>query len=93
MKHSLALVSALTDFVVKVHLDLQDELQLLVGDEGGQRAVDFLTGVHRLPVVLVPRVHFVTAGRLLVVVPPTGALLCGRTRNVSIVVEKSGVYT
>lgn len=76
--NSLALVSALTDFVVKVDLDLQDELQLLVGYERGQGAVDFLTGVDGLPVVLVPQVDFVTAGRLLVVVPTAGAFLCGR---------------
>lgn len=76
-KHWLALVSALAHFVVKVHLDLQDELQLLVGAERGQRAVDLLAGVHGLPVVLIPQVHFVAAGRLLVVVPAAGAFLCG----------------
>lgn len=35
-KNSLALVSALTDFVVKIHLDLQYELQLLIGYESSQ---------------------------------------------------------
>lgn len=75
-ENSLALVSAFTDSVVKIHLDLQYELQLLVGNKGREWAVDFLTGVHSLPVVLVPQVHFVAAGRLLVVVPPTGAFLC-----------------
>lgn len=75
--NSLALVPAVADFVIKIHLDLQDELQLLVGDEGGQRAVDLLAGFHSLPVVLAPQVHLVAAGRLLVVVPPAGAFLCG----------------
>lgn len=74
--NSLALIPALAHFVVKVHLDLQDELQLLVGAERGQRAVDLLAGVHGLPVVLVPQVHLVAAGRLLVVVPAAGAFLC-----------------
>lgn len=74
--HWLALVSALAHFVVKVHLDLQDELQLLVGAERRQRAVDLLAGVHGLPVVLIPQVHFVAAGRLLVVVPAAWAFLC-----------------
>lgn len=78
--YSLALVFALTHFVVKVHLDLQYELQLLVGHKRGQGAVDPLTSVHGLPVVLVPQVHFVAAGRLLVVMPPTGAFLCGHMR-------------
>lgn len=73
----LALVPAVAHFVVKVHLDLEDELQLLVGDEGGQRAVDLLARLHGLPVVLAPQVHLVAAGRLLVVVPPAGAFLCG----------------
>lgn len=73
--HSLALVPALADFVVKVHLNLQDELQFLVGDEGGQRAVDFATGFYCLPVVLVPQVDFITAGCLLIVVPAAGTLL------------------
>ena len=77
-KNSLALISALADFFVKVHLDLQYELQLLVGDERSQRTVDFLTGVHGLPVVFIPQVHFVAAGRLLVVMPAAGAFLCGR---------------
>lgn len=36
LQHSLALVSALAHFIVEVHLDLQDELQLLVGHECGQ---------------------------------------------------------
>lgn len=76
-RHSLALVPAVADFVVEIHFDLQDELQLLVGDEGGQRAVDLLAGFHSLPVVLAPQVHLVAAGRLLVVVPPAGAFLCG----------------
>lgn len=84
-KNSLALVSALTDFVVKIHLDLQYELQLLIGYESSQWAVDFLTSIHSLPVVLAPQVHFVAAGRLLVVVPPAGAFLCGRRGNFSIV--------
>lgn len=75
-KNSLALISALTDFVVKVHLNLQDELQLLVGNKSSQWAVDFLTRIHSLPVVLVPQVHFVAAGRLLVVVPSAGTFLC-----------------
>lgn len=79
-KHSLALVSALAHFRVEIHLNLEDELQFLVGDEGRQRAIDFLTRVHSLPVVLIPQVHFVTAGCLLVVMPPTRALLCGRER-------------
>lgn len=91
-KNSLALVSALTDFVVKIHLDLQYELQLLVGNKSSQWAVDFLTGIHGLPVVLVPQVHFVTAGRLLIVVPPTGAFLYGQKRNFSTVVDKSCIH-
>lgn len=69
------MVLALAHFVVKVHLDLQDELQLLVGAERGQRAIDLLAGVHGLPVVLLPQVHLVAAGRLLVVVPAAGAFL------------------
>lgn len=73
----LELISA--DFVIKVHLDLQDELQLLVGHKCGQRAVDLLTRVDGLPVVLVPQVDFVAAGCFLVVVPPAGTFLCGRT--------------
>lgn len=77
-KNSLALVSALADFLVKIHLDLQYELQLFVGDKSSQGAVDFLTSIHSLPVVLIPQVHFVAAGRFLIVVPPTGAFLCRR---------------
>lgn len=74
-RHSLALVSELAHFVVKVHLDLEDELQLLVGDEGGQGTVHLLARVGRLPVVLAVQIHFVAAGRLLVVVPPARAFL------------------
>ena len=74
----LALVPPFADLLVEVHLNLQDELELLVGDERGQRAVDLLAGVHGLPVVLIAQVHLVTAGRLLVVVPATWALLCGQ---------------
>lgn len=77
-KNSLALVSALADFLIKIHLDLQYELQLFVGDKSSQGAVDFLTSIHGLPVVLIPQVHFVAAGRFLVVVPPTWAFLCGK---------------
>lgn len=75
--HSLALVPTLTHFLVEVDLDPQDELQFLVGDEGGQGAVDPLARLHRLPVVLVPQVHPVAAGCPFVVVPTTGTLLCG----------------
>lgn len=75
----LALISA--HFIVKVHLDLQYELQLLVGHKCGQRAVDFLTRIHGLPVVLVLQVHFVAARCFLVVMPPAGAFLCRQRRQ------------
>lgn len=82
-QHSLALVPAIADLVVKIHLDLQYELELLVGDERGQRAIDFLTRVYSLPVVLAPQVHLVAAGCLFVVVPAGGAFLCGWVGRVS----------
>ena len=79
--HSLALISSLlADLVIKLHVDLKDELQLLICDEGGQRAVDLLASVHGLPVVLLPQVHLVATGRLLVVVPAARALLCRTDR-------------
>lgn len=74
--NSLALVSALTHVVIKIHLNLQNELELLAGHKRGQRAVDLLARIHSLPVVLVLQVHFVAAGRLLVVVPSAWTLLC-----------------
>ena len=82
LQHSLALISGLlADLVVELHVDLEDELQLLVCDEGGQRAVDLLAGVHGLPVVLLPQEHLVAAGRLLVVVPTARAFLCRTVQN------------
>lgn len=91
-KNSLALIFALTDFLVKIHLNLQYELQLLIGHKRRQWAIDFLTSIHSLPVVLIPQVHFVAAGRLLVVVPPAGTLLCrSEKKNFSSVLLKCWV--
>ena len=80
--HSLDLVPTITHFLVKVHLDLEDELKFLIGDEGCQRAVDFMAGFHCLPVVLILQVDLVAAGSLLIVVPAGGALLCGAKARV-----------
>lgn len=65
LKHWPALVSALTHSLV----DFEDELQLFVGAEGGERAVHSLTRLTGLPVILPLLVHLVTAWRLLIVVP------------------------
>lgn len=67
--HWPALVSALTHSLV----DLEDELQLFVGAEGGERAVHSLARLPSLPVILPSLIHLVTAWSLLIVVPSTRA--------------------
>ncbi len=82
--HSLALVLSLAHFLVEVHLDLEDELQLFIGAERGEGAVDLLTGFHRLPVVLAPQVDFITAGCFFIVVPAARTLPC--IKNINIII-------
>lgn len=79
--HSLALVLSLAHFLVEVHLNLEDELQLFVGAERCEGAVDLLARFHRLPVVLTPQVDFVTASCFFVMVPATRTLLCVWRKN------------
>lgn len=75
--HWPALVSALTYSLV----DLQDELQLFVGAEGGERAVHPLTCLPCLPVILPSLIHLVTAWSLLIVVPSTRAFFYTRIHS------------
>lgn len=52
----------------------QDKAQLLVSGEGGEGAIDTLTGLCGVPVVLPAQVDPVAAGCAFIVVPPGRAL-------------------
>lgn len=52
----------------------QNEVQLLVGGEGGEGAVDALAGLRGIPVVLPAQVNSIAASRAFVVAPSCRAL-------------------